>query len=358
MSKRSCLVVALCALLCLPVGLAWAEVEYELEGGKWVAATAPAEGSPQGELAMIRRQLERGANRQALNAAKRFLKRYVDQPAREEVMMLAGLAQMRRGLYFQAYEWFEKQLAEFPGGRYSARALDCEYAVAEAFLGGKKRVVAGVFRLSAKEEGLDILTRIAEHVPGSAMAEKALLRIGDYRYAAGDYADAAMAFDHYLEVFSRSKEAPAAMLKAANAAYASYYGPAYDDAPLIEAQQRFRRFSEVYPISARSANVPSLLTQIKDAQGAKAFETARFYQRTGRPEAAAFYYRQVTDRYPDSDWGQQAKAALVKLGGAPETAVSHAPQLAAPAQPAAEARREVVELEKLAPTSQEGGKKK
>jgi outer membrane assembly lipoprotein YfiO len=358
MSKRSFLAAALCTVLGLPIGAAPAEVEYEFEQGRWAATTAPAEGTPEGELAIIRRDVDRGAGRKALSDAKQFLKKYPDSPAREEVMMLAGLAQMNRGLYFQAYEWFEKQLAEFPGGRFSSRALDCEYAIANAFLGGKKRVVGGVFRLSAKEEGVDILTRVAEHVPKSAMAEKALLRIGDYRYAGGDYADAAAAFDHYLELFSKSSQAPAAMLKAANAAYASYYGPAYDDAPLVEARQRFRRFSEIYPVSARSANVPAVLRQISDAQAAKAFETARFYQRVGRPEAAAFYYRQVTDQYPESDWAQQAKGALAKLGRTPDAAVTEAPRPAVPARPVAEAQREVVELEKLAPTTQEGGKKK
>ena len=130
MSKRSGLAVVLCMLLGLPVGWASSQVEYEFEGGQWIPTTAPAEGTPEGELAIIRRCVDRGANRSAVNRARNFLKKYPDSPARQEVMMLAGVAEMNRGMYFQAYEWFEKQLAESPDGRYSARSLDCEYAIA------------------------------------------------------------------------------------------------------------------------------------------------------------------------------------------------------------------------------------
>lgn len=359
MSKRSGLAVVLCMLLGLPVGWASSQVEYEFEGGQWIPTTAPAEGTPEGELAIIRRCVDRGANRSAVNRARNFPKKYPDSPARQEVMMLAGVAEMNRGMYFQAYEWFEKQLAESPDGRYSARSLDCEYAIAEAFLGGKKRVVAKVFRLSAKDEGVDILNRIPEHVPGSALAEKSLMRIGDFRYSAGDYTDAALAYDHYLQLFGKSSQAPTAMLKAANATYTSYGGVQYDDTPLIEAQQRFRRFSESYPLSAKTANVPTVLTQIQDAQAAKAFETARFYQRLRQPRAAAFYYRLVTDQYPDTDWASQAKVQLAKLDGAKQVArVDKAPSPTASTRPVVETRRDVVDLETLAPATQKIGTKK
>ena len=358
MNKRSCLAVALWMVLAgLTAAPAAEQAEYEFEGGKWSAAPAAAEGTAEGELAIIRRDFEGGADRKVVAEAREYLKKYPDSSAREEAMMLAGLAQMDRGLYFQAYEWFEKQLAEFPAGRYSARALDCEYAIAEAFLGGKKQVVAGIFRISAKDEGVDILDRIPEHVPGSAIADKSLMRIGDYRLASGDYPGAAIAFDHYLSLFGKSRQAPAAMLKAANAAYASYGGAEYDDSPLLDAQQRFRRFSETFPLSARSANTQAVLTQIRNDQADKAFETARFYQRVGQPGAAAFYYRQVTDQFPDTDWAQQARTALAKLGSAavakPPAVRTAKPQV--PARPAEPPQAEVLELEKLAPTTQEGG---
>ncbi len=359
MSKRSGLVVVLSMLLGLPVGWASSQVEYEFEGGQWIPTTAPAEGTPEGELAIIRGCVDHGANRSAVNRARGFLKKHPDSSARQEVMMLAGVAEMNRGMYFQSYEWFEKQLAEFPDGRYSARALDCEYAIAEAFLGGKKRVVAKVFLLSAKDEGVDILNRIPEHVPGSALAEKSLMRIGDFRYSAGNYADAAMAYDHYLQLFGKSPQAPTAMLKAANATYASYGGVQYDDTPLIEAQQRFRRFSDSYPLSASSAHVPAVLTQIQDAQAAKAFETARFYQRLHQPRAAAFYFRQVTDQYPDTDWASQAKVQLAKLAGAKQTVrVDRAPLPMTSTRPAVDAQRDVVDLETLAPATQKSGTEK
>lgn len=308
-------VILACGIL-LVAGLlpAWAEDQYEWKDGEWVKLAPPAKGTAAGELAIVRTLLEQKHYRKTVKAAKKFLKRYGADPARQEVFLLAGQAEMKRGRYYQAFEWFERQLNAFPGGRFAERALKREFEIAEAFLAGKKRIVAKFFRISAKGEALEILTRIAEHAPGTAMAENALLRIADYHYSHSEFPEAVQAYDGYLRLFGKSPRAAYAMLQAARARHASFHGIEHDATPLLDAQQRYLAFWRQYPEQARKAKVPLVLKQITATLAAKLYRTGRFYERTHHLPAAAFYYEKLVNLYPKTQWAADARQALQQLG--------------------------------------------
>ncbi len=341
--KATCalpLLVAAAILLAL-AGKLPAQGEYELSEGQWLPLSPPAEGTPAGELALIRQHLRQGRPGKALKAAKKFLKRYPDDPAQEEALLLAGEAELDRGRYYQAFERFDQQLGEFPAGRFFNRAIDREYQIAEAFLAGKKRILLGFFRLPAREEGLSILMRIAEHAPGSPAAEKALLRIADYHFQRREHAEAIGAYDTFLAIFGNSANAAHAMLRAAEATYASFVGVAFDITPLLDAEQRYRALAERFPITADSAGVGQRLLEIDETRAQKTFRTAGFYGRIGRDGPARFYYHMVGRQYSQTTWAELADQALAAMS----------PPTSPPGEPPIEPMR----LEKLLEPKTEGG---
>jgi len=301
----------------LMAAVVWSGAEaragHVFKDGKWVRTPEPVEGTAAGEIEMIRRLLEGRKHSKAIKASDKFLKKYPDNPLCEDAMMLAGQAEFDRGRYYQAFERFENQLGRFPAGKLAERALDREYRVGAAFLEGKKRIVGKVFRLSAIDTGIEILTRVAEHAPGTLLAEKALLRIPDYYFQKQKYTEAAERYDEFLEIFPKSKKAPYAALRAGRAAYAIYKGPKFDDTPLLEAQQRFKRFGELYPQAAKRENIPQLLKRIEEQQAERLFVTAEFYVRTSRARAARFYYRRVISRYSKTAWADMARESLQRI---------------------------------------------
>ena len=121
MTHRTHLALVVAAMLAAATVPALAEEGAEFRGGQWQESVQPQKGSMEGELALVRSYVDHGQYRQAVSAAQRFVKFYHDPAAREEVLMLAGEAEMNRGRLLQAYEWFEKQLAEFAGGHFSGR---------------------------------------------------------------------------------------------------------------------------------------------------------------------------------------------------------------------------------------------
>ena len=314
--KRNGNVAAACAilaaLLCISPGASGEELEWK--DGKWVRAPEPGEGTEGGHLALVRELLRQNKGRKALQSARMFLVTYPDSSGREEAMLLAGRAEMSRGRYYQGFEWFEKQLAEFPSGRYYTWALAREFEVAEAFLAGKKRIVMKIFRVSAVDDGLEILLRIAEHAPGTNTAEDAIMRIAEHHNSRGQYTEAVEAYDRFMEMFPKSPRARHAALQAARATWAQFKGPQFDDTPLLEAEQRFRSFGQKYPAEASEANVPRILREITEARAGKLYATGDFYRRVGRNKSAAYYFKMVLEQFAETDWASRAEQALMAVG--------------------------------------------
>ncbi|MHC4717953.1 MAG: tetratricopeptide repeat protein, partial [Planctomycetota bacterium] len=150
------LIVTMVCAAALALPAAGEEAELIWKDGKWVPLPAPAKGTPEGEAAIVRRELDAGRGRQALKAARGFLKRYSLHPLREYVLCLAGDAEMRQGNYWKAHRRYRQQLGEFPKGPMAERALEREMEVARAFLAGRKRKV-GPLRLNAEGDGVEIL---------------------------------------------------------------------------------------------------------------------------------------------------------------------------------------------------------
>lgn len=312
--------VILCTFVLVSGARASAEgTEHIWKDGKWVSAPKPVEGTPEGELAIVRMHLDKGKPKKALKAAKKFLASYPNDSRREEIMMLTGQAEMDRGHYDKAHDRFNEQLDQYSNGEFYDRAVQRQYQIADAFLKGRKRRALGIFRVSAIDRGIDILNAIANRVPGTVIAEKALLRVGDYHYDAKQVVQAVEAYDHYIKTFPQSPRHRVghAMLRAARARYAQYRGDAFDDTPLTDAQQRFIIFSERYPEQANKANIPMVLSQIRNALVRRYFASGKFYQRVGRKTAAIFYYRKVVAQSDESLWSRRAKTALTSLGARP-----------------------------------------
>ena len=332
------------AAICVPIVLLAAVPlaegkQYEYKHGQWVEIAPPKAGTPQALVAEIREAVRQHKFRQALHLADEFLKKYPGDPSGEQVMALAGEAQMRRGRYFEAFKWYQRQVREYPTGTLFHQALQREYEIADAFLNGRKRIVLGFLPVSATDDGLDILTRIAEQAPGSKMAQKALLRIADYHYDHQEWSQAIDAYEQFLSLYARvSDKTSYAMLQSARASYAMYRGIQYDETPLLDAEQKFRSFQENYPAQAAQANVAAILLQIKDIRAQKLYAVGEFYLRTNHPDAAAHTWRALVRLYPNSDWAKRASDRLAAVRAkpaatttTPTTAPTSIEQLAPPA---------------------------
>ncbi len=312
MNRTISLIIASAACLAIcSIALAQSDL-HQFKSGQWVKMGQTDSATPTKELTQIREYLAEGENAKAVSLAKKFLKRNPRHSATEEVMFLAGKAQMDRGKYWKAYGWFQKQLTQFPTGKLSGQALEKEFEIADAYLGGKKRSW-GLFKISAKDEAVEILFQIAQADPNSDLARQSLLRIARYQFGEAKFDQATQTYDQFLGLYRTAPEAPYVMAQAALSTYLSFYDITYDETPLVEAQQRFSALENLYPATAKKAEASYYLADIADKRAHKRYTEAQYYQRVGREGPARYYLKIVIAEYGDSAWADKARADLARM---------------------------------------------
>ena len=199
-----------------------------------------------------------------------------------------------------AHEKLQDFLSTFSGTEFEDDALTQEFLIAEVFLSGTRRKVLGLRILRADDIGIAILDDIAVNHPDTRLGELAIMTKANHYYENGDFDIAEHEYNQLVQEYGRSRYTRPALLQGARAALASFGGVRFDDAPLIEADDRFRRYIAQYPGSAEQEGIGLILGDIQETRAAKELNIGEYYERAGKPGAAKFYYGSVREHWPES----------------------------------------------------------
>ena len=303
---------AVCVILGL-IGSAQAkEWVLEPEGEREIS---PDQVAPEREkLDQAEQILMEGREGKATKLLDKWLKKYPDSAYRDEALYYAGQSLERQDKLYKAFEKYEELLKEHPVSGYFQNGLEAEFGIAQNYLSGTKRRVLGIFTVSAADVGIDIIEKLQERRPGSLLAEKGLMLLGDYYLQKKSYVEAVDTYNFLVTEYPSSVYARQARLNAARAYVNMFGGVSKDPVPLIEARERLMEYRQLYAGDEHSGEIEAMLVEIDDLQAQRDYETGKFYQRTGKKQAGRFYYEQVIDRRPGSPWATKAQNNLAKLG--------------------------------------------
>jgi len=282
----------------------------------WTRTPEPIAGTEDGDLDIARQWMAREDYKAALKALKRWIKDYGPEgPRYPEALFLKATAHLERGDYRAAHDAYQALLNDFPGSEYAEQALSGEFHIAEQYLAGKRRKAWwGLIRVRDYDGGIEILDDLITNYPDTPLAEWAQMAKADYYFSRGEVELAEDEYAIFAREYPQSRWQPRALLGSARAALASFPGIKFDDAGLIEARERYTEFLRLYPAAAEQEGVPVILDQIAASRANKTVDIARFYEKTGHPAAARFYYRATVNRWPDTPAAVQARGRLAILG--------------------------------------------
>jgi outer membrane protein assembly factor BamD (BamD/ComL family) len=140
------------------------------------------------------------------------------------------------------------------------------------------------------------------------LADTALFMCGTVKLYNEDYREAAYYFTQIREKHPNSPLAPKATELAIYAKNLSTGGADYDGRPAAEARKLVQAAFECYPELAREKKdfLMRQLVGIDLQQAEKDFKMAEFWERTGHPGSAYFYYEVVRRRYPNTKYAELA----------------------------------------------------
>jgi len=288
---------------------------FDPQKSAWTEETPPIPGTPESDLFLIRRSNAEERYSSALRGAARFEKSHgAANPLFPEVMLAKAEALIGRKDFEDAHELLQKFLDEYGGMAITVDALRMEFIIAEAYLGGVKRTVWGIFRVSAVEEGHKILDEIIADYPDTKLAELAHKAKADHLFRAGDHDLAELEYARMLRDYAQSRYQEYALRRAADAALASFAGVDYDEAALVEAQERYNDFRVRFGAAGEREQVTVILDSIRQSRAEKDFRIGEYYERTYHLSSAVFYYQGVLRDWPGTLAATKATARLELLG--------------------------------------------
>ena len=224
-----------------------------------------------------------------------------------------------KGEFTKAVKSYNKLLTEYPKSKLTEAALDRQFAIATAYLGGRKKKLLGFIKIKGYAEGVRIMEKITDRVGlDTQMGIKASVAVAESYEEREKFNEA---FLKWWEISLEWEMGPVgrdALLGMARCKQAVYNKPPehkrhyYDASPLRSAKTYYSRFKLLYPRDAGEIGVDEILDRIDEQLAHKQLSIGRYYQRTGNKRAANLYYDMVVSDWPDSKAAQQAEELLAE----------------------------------------------
>ncbi|HEX4612416.1 MAG TPA: tetratricopeptide repeat protein, partial [Urbifossiella sp.] len=261
----------------------------------------------------------------------------------ERARFMQGECLRMQSKYPDAVDTYHRLLMDFPTGSHRREACARMFEISDYWLDDfraeiQTRTQAGEtgvlhwrpslvgFRDRTRpfivEEGraLEALEHIHTHDVTGPTADTALFWCGYVNFVRGNFDEADHFFSQLVELHPESRWRPQAIAYAVQAKNNATGGAVYDGRKCAEALHLVQMAEASVPEITQDPAMAERMTRARFAiryqQAEKDFETARFYERTGHPGSAVFYYELVRRRYPGTryaDLATERKDFLMRL---------------------------------------------
>ena len=163
--------------------------------------------------------------------------------------------------------------------------------------------------------GLQALRSIWLHDATGPLADDALMLSANHNLRIRNFIEAKRLYDLLREQYPDSPHLKDAYLLGSYVTLAAYEGPAYDGAALSQARDLKQTMIQIFPdlTPEQRQRLEAEIDQMHDAEIERIWELIQFYQTKGTAPAIALHCNLLINRYPNSEYAQQARDILRKL---------------------------------------------
>ena len=150
--------------------------------------------------------------------------------------------------------------------------------------------------------------QVVKNGPYSEVGPKAQLNIGAAREKQEDYPSAVKAYERAADRYADQPQVASDALYKAGLAYMKEAKTSeYDQTVASKAIATFGDFSTLHPDDARVADTQKKIDSLRTEQARGSFETAQFYEKRKKWDAALIYYNEVLLKDPSSSYAEEAR---------------------------------------------------
>ncbi len=249
-------------------------------------------------------------------AAKEFIRLVRAFPRSElapEAQFLAGVCYEQLDQSGEALAAYKKLIETYPFSTRFKDAIEREFVIAEAFFSGKPLRLFGPLKLPSLDKAVEVYEHVVAQAPYGEYGDRAQFRLGECYRKQQRFEEASRAFQKVIDEYPNSALVEQAKFNVAFCAYRLSLKPSYDQSATDEAINWYENFIAAHPESEMVPEAKESLRQLHEFKAQGLLQIADFYQIQGKQAAAAIYYRQVVEEYPDSTASAQAVSKLTEL---------------------------------------------
>lgn len=330
------------ALTMVVDGPASGQVRFELDDRGRFAQTTTEGDKDAVAMSEIRRLIAQGRVSAARSKVDAWIESNVTEAAKTtrghpfapEAYLLRGDCKLADNDEYEALFDYEEVVKTYPASEQFAPALERELRVANLYLNGLRKRSLGIRMDDGTPVSEEIIIRINERLPGSRLAERALLDLADYYYRTRELRSAADTYDVFLRLFPKSDQRRLAMQRRTYASIAQFKGPRYDGRKLISAKFQIEEFQGEFPADAERVGLSdALASRLDESLATQVLEQAKWYVRRDDVVSARVHLARLLKRYPRTGAAIEATRLLEEKGWPLPT-----PPAVAPPKPDADAK--------------------
>lgn len=251
---------------------------------------------------------------QALDMLEKIRRKGRSKYELEKASLLRARTLYQMGAYIESYEAFQAFTRNYAGTKYRDWVIRYQLDIGFQLMKGKQyRRFAGIPLISAASDGERIVRNLLSRYPYKSFSHLYQFRLANLYYDRKSYQAAAEEYEFLLENYEQSSWRPHARFLAGDSYFRSVEGISYDLSKLSDARSHFRTFVKSYPERPDVERAKQRLRKINQLLAERKFQTADWYERTGRRSGAIFYFKEITSLYPGTDWAERALTRLIEL---------------------------------------------
>ncbi len=265
-------------------------------------------------------QEQAGKTKSARDTYRSVYKNYPRTEEAGEALFRSAQIRERSGDPKDAFDEYQVVMTEYRNSPHFTESLQRQYAIAEALRNSDKKGFLGMGAAVQPSKLIEMFQQIAKNAPFSEYAPKSQLNVGRIHARQGSTLEAIVAYQKVVESYPNTKQASEAQYEIfeLRGQKAEKSNSPVEDRAQVEAGLDFMTQN---PDDARAQEVKAGLDAIEERSMEKFYNTGTFYEKSGKPEAAKVYYREVV-KQPNSKWAGKAQSRLNAIDSAQAAGVA------------------------------------
>ncbi|MBI4115862.1 MAG: outer membrane protein assembly factor BamD [Candidatus Omnitrophica bacterium] len=283
------------------------------ESGKFINPEAAVQDTPQEQYDYAMEFYKKKDFKEAAEQLRLLLKKYPGSQIAAEAQYRLGGIYEEMGDYYKAFRSYRDLLQRYPQSERMSDAIEKEFRIGNLFLSGRKAKVLGLEILPSAPRAVEVFEHIVEAAPYSKYGDQAQFHLGLAHKKANQFEESIQAFQSVIDQYPHSELIPEAQFQIADTAYLQSVVATRDQRVMDRASKEIDRFLKRYPDSSTSDRAAKLRQEIDEKNAEKNYRIAFYYEKENFLDSAFIYYRDVSERYPDTQWGRKAGERLQAL---------------------------------------------